>query len=79
MVSQDGSMRQENSKPRRTVDLQALNVHASRETDHTQSLFHQARSVLQGTLKTVCDAWNGTTVSHYIKMTYTFITPWGRY
>ena len=46
-------------KPRRTVDLQALNVHASREIHHTQSLFHQARSVPPGTLKKVCNAWKG--------------------
>ena len=30
--------------PRRTVDFQALNLHATRETHHTQSPFHQARS-----------------------------------
>ena len=48
-----------NGKPRRTVDLQALNAYATRETHHTQRPFHQARSVPQGTKKTVCDAWNG--------------------
>ena len=31
--------------PRRTVDMQPLNLHATRETHHTQSPFHQARSV----------------------------------
>ena len=31
--------------PRRTLELQALNVHAVRETHHTQSPFHQARYV----------------------------------
>lgn len=36
-----------NGKPRRTVDFQALNAHAIRETHHTQSPFHQARSVPQ--------------------------------
>ena len=46
-------------KPRRTVDLQPLNRHALRETHHTQSPFHQARSVPSHTRKTVCDAWNG--------------------
>ena len=29
-----------NGKPRRTVDFQALNLHATRETHHTQSPFH---------------------------------------
>ena len=37
-----------NGKPRRTVDFQALNVHAARETHHTQSPFHQARSIPSG-------------------------------
>ncbi|KAK3875216.1 hypothetical protein Pcinc_011499 [Petrolisthes cinctipes] len=32
-------------KPRRTVDFQALNRHALRETHHTKSPFHQARMV----------------------------------
>ncbi|KAJ8342206.1 hypothetical protein SKAU_G00321340 [Synaphobranchus kaupii] len=46
-------------KPRRTVDFQALNKHALRETHHTQSPFHQARRVPNGKRKTVFDAWNG--------------------
>ena len=37
----------------------SLNKHATRETHHTQSPFHQARSVPQGKKKTVFDAWNG--------------------
>ena len=44
-----------NGKPRRTVDFQALNLHATRETHHTQSPFHQAHSVPSGTKKTVFD------------------------
>jgi len=40
-----------NGKPRCTVDFQVLNVHATRETHHTQSPFHQARSVPSGTKK----------------------------
>ena len=46
-------------KPRKTVDLQALNTYARRETHHTQSPFHRARSVPPYTKKTVLDAWNG--------------------
>ena len=71
-----------NGKPRRTVDFQALNVHAARETHHTQSPFHQARSIPSGTKKTVFDCWNGY---HSIPLheedrhLTTFITPWGRY
>lgn len=71
-----------NGKPRRTVDLQDLNAHATRETHHTQSPFQQARSVPRHTKKTVCDAWNGY---HAVPLhpddrhLTTFITPWGRY
>lgn len=69
-------------KPRRTVDFQALNRHATRETHHTQSPFHQARMVPANTRKTIFDAWNGY---HSIALDpkdrhlTTFITPWGRY
>ena len=69
-------------KPRRTIDFQALNLHATRETHHTQSPFHQARSVPQGKKKTVFDAWNGyhSVPLHPEDKHYTtFITPWGRY
>lgn len=71
-----------NGKPRRTVDFQALNVHAARETHHTQSPFHQARSIPSGKKKTVFDCWNGY---HSIPLheedrhLTTFVTPWGRY
>jgi hypothetical protein len=71
-----------NGKPRRTVDLQALNAHATRETHHTRSPFHQARSVPSGTKKTVFDAWNGYhSVPLHLEDRHltTFITPWGRY
>ena len=69
-------------KPRRTVDLQVLNRHATRETHHTQSPFHQARKVPPHTRKLVLDAWKGY---HRIspddrdKHLTTFITPWDRY
>lgn len=69
-------------KPRRTVDFQALNRYATRETHHTQSPFHQARMVPPKTKKTTFDAWNGY---HSIALDpqdrdlTTFITPWGRY
>ena len=71
-----------NGKPRRTVDLQALNAHAIRETHHTRSPFHQARSVPAGTKKTVFDAWNGyhsVPICEEDRHYTTFITPWGRY
>ena len=69
-------------KPRRTVDLQALNNYAVRETHHTESPFHQARAVPPNTFKTVSDAWNGY---HSIPLhepdrhLTTFITPRGRF
>ncbi len=71
-----------NGKPRRTVDFQALNLHATRETHHTQSPFHQVRSVPHDKKKTVFDCWNGY---HSIPLhdddrhLTTFIIPWGRY
>ena len=71
-----------NGKPRRTLDLQALNVNASRETHHTQLQFHQARSVPPKTLKTVCDAWDGyhsVPLHQDDRHLTTLITPWGRY
>ena len=69
-----------NGKPRRTVDFQQLNKHATRETHHTQSPFQQARFVPQNHKKSVFDAWNGY---HSIQLheddkhLTTFITPWG--
>ena len=69
-------------KPRRTVDMQPLNRHATRETHHTQSPFHQARIVPPNTRKTVFDAWNGyhsVPLHPHDRHYTTFITPWGRY
>ena len=71
-----------NSEPRRTVDFQPLNAHSARETHHTQSPFHQARSVPHNKKKTVFDAWNGYHSIPLHEDDYhltTFITPWGRY
>ena len=71
-----------NGTPRRTIDFQSLNIHATRETHHTQSPFQQARSVPQGKKKTVFDAWNGyhSVPLHPNDRHYTtFIIPWGRY
>lgn len=68
--------------PRRTVDFQALNRHAVRETHHTQSPFHQARAVPPHTRKTVFDAWNGyhsVPLHEDDRHLTTFITPWGRF
>lgn len=70
------------STPRRTVDFQALNKYAMRETHHTPSPFHLARSVPNHKKKTTCDAWNGY---HSVRLVETdrhfttFMTPWGRF
>ena len=71
-----------NGEPRRTVDFQALNACATRETHHTQSPFHQVRSIPHNVKKTVTDAWNGyhsVPLCEEDKHLTTFITPWGRY
>ena len=71
-----------NGKLRRTVDFQALNKFAKRETHHTQSPYIQARSVPSDKLKTVFDCWNGYHSIRLDEEDYhltTFITPWGRY
>lgn len=63
---------------RRTIDSQELNKHATRETHHTQSPFHQAMH----TKKTIFDAWNGynsVALAEENRHYTTFITPWGRY
>ena len=60
-----------NSKPRRTVDFQPLNMHAKRETHHTPSPFHQARSVPHGKKKTILDAGMGTTACPFGRKTDT--------
>ena len=69
-------------KPRRTVDFQALNTYATRETHHTQSPFHQARCIPHKKRKTVFDAWNGyhsVPLHEDDRHMTTFITPWGKY
>ena len=68
-----------NGTPRRTIDFQPLNTHATRETHHTQSPFHQAQSVPHNKKKTVFDAWNGYHSVPLHPDDTTFITPWGRY
>ena len=71
-----------NGSLRRTIDFQQLNQHATRETHHTQSPFHQARAVPMHTKKTIFDAWNGyhsVALREADRHLTTFITPWGRY
>lgn len=68
-----------NGKPRRTIDFQPLNTYATRETHHTQSPFHQARSVPPNTKKTIFDAWNGYHSVPIRQEDRHYTTPWGRY
>ena len=74
--------RKKNGDPRRTVDLQALNHYATRETHHTMSPFHQVTNIPHGKKKTICDAWNSyhsVPIREEDRSLTTFITPWGRY
>ena len=67
---------------RRTINFQPLNQHATRETHHCASPFHQARAVPGNTKKTIFDAWNGyhsVALAENDRHFMTFITPWGRY
>jgi hypothetical protein len=41
------------------VDLQSLNAASTWETHYTESPFHLATQVPNGTLKRTYDAWNG--------------------
>ena len=69
-------------KHRRTVDLQPLNRASLRQTHHTASPWHLARSVPANTLKSVCDVWNAyhTVPIRTQDRKYTqFVTPWGRF
>jgi hypothetical protein len=71
-----------NGSLRRTINFQPLNQHATRETHHCQSPFHQARAIPRLTKKTIFDAWNGyhsVALAEEDRHYTTFITPWGRY
>ena len=48
-----------NGKPRRTIDLQALNKHAVRQTHGAETPFHIVSEVPPNTYRTTTDAWNG--------------------
>ena len=68
--------------PRRTVDLQALNRAAVRQTHATDPPFQQAASIPKNSFKTVLDCWNGfhsVPLAEEDRHYTTFITPWGRY
>ena len=71
-----------NGKPRRTIDLQALNKHAVRQTHAGETPFHIASDVPPNTYRTTTDAWNGyhsVPIKEEDRHVTTFITPWGRF
>ena len=71
-----------NGDPRRTVDLQALNKVAVRQTHQAEAPFHQVLAVPKQTIKTVLDAWQGyhsVPIAEEDKHNTTFLTPWGRF
>ena len=69
------------SKPRRVVDLRAVNSATLFQTHATEAPFQQAMSIPPRTWRYSSDAWNGY---HSIPLDSrdqhitTFITPWGR-
>lgn len=71
-----------NGTPRRTVDLQRLNQATLRETHHTPTPFNLVSTVPPGSVKTVCDAWNGyhsLDLAAESRNATSFITEWGRF
>ena len=74
--------RKPNGKPRRTVDMSALNKVSLRETHHVKPPFHQAKSIPPNTWKSVTDAWNGfhcVPLAEEDQAYTTFITSLGRF
>ena len=68
--------------PRRTVDLQALNRTAVRQTHPTGTPFHLAAAIPSKSVKSVLDCWNGyhsVPLAPEDRHLTTFITPFGKY
>jgi hypothetical protein len=71
-----------NGEPRRTVDYQALNKHAPRQTHHTRSPWQIVSSIPAGVKKSTLDNWHGY---HSLRIApedsdlTQFVTTWGRY
>ena len=67
--------------PRRTIDLQPLNKHATRETHHVVPPAQQVRRIPKDQVMTCFDAWNGyhsIPIANEDKDKFTFITEIGR-
>merc|ERR1712130_736069 len=68
-------------KPRRVVDLRALNKYAVRQTHPVKPPFLQASRVPPHTWRSTMDAWNGyhsIPLAEEDRHLTTFLTPWGR-
>ena len=75
-------LQKKNGKPRRTIDLQKLNVRCYRETHHCQSPFRLVCQISANTKKTVLDAVDGFDPIEFDEASRKltpFITEWGRY
>ena len=71
-----------NGKPRRTIDLQAVNKHAVRQTHATETPFPILSEVPPNTYRTTMDAWNGyhsVPIREEDRHITTFVMPWGRF
>ena len=73
---------QKDGSPRRTVNLQNLNLAIRREMHYIPSPFNRVSTVPHRKKKTILDAWNGyhsVPLSGEARDATTFITEWGRY
>ena len=69
-------------EPRRVVDFQPLNLHAPRQTHHTQSPWSLVSSVPAKVIKSTLDCWHGyhsVEIEEIDRPLTTFVTEWGRY
>ena len=68
--------------PRRLVDFRPLNIHAPRQTHHTESPWSITAAIPPNTVKSVLDCWHGyhsVPLAPEDRHLTTFLTPWGQY
>ena len=69
-------------EPRRCVDFGPLNLHAPRQTHHTQSPWSLVSSIPPNMVKSCLDCWHGyhsIEIDEADRYLTTFVTEWGRY
>lgn len=69
-------------EPRRVIDFQALNMHAPRQTHHTETAWSLVSSIPPRQVKSVVDCWHGyhsVPIEEADRPLTTFLTPWGLY